>query len=178
MASRLQDVIQRGLAASKPAATTVAPGTLYYNTDTQITERSDGTTWESYSDAGTIPAPVRRQVTVVIDGGGAVITTGLKTFISLPVAGVWKKWRLLSIDAAALAGSIVVDVWKDTYTNYPPTVADVITASAKPTLTGVNKNESSTLTGWTTSFAAGDVLGFNVNSVATVTKVMLILEFE
>ena len=53
MASRLQDVIQRGLAAARPVATTVAPGTLYYSTDTSVTERSDGTTWESYNDGGT-----------------------------------------------------------------------------------------------------------------------------
>ena len=32
------------------------------------------------------------------------------------------------------SGSIVIDVWKDTYANFPPIVADTITASAKPTL--------------------------------------------
>jgi hypothetical protein len=126
------------------------------------------------------PAPTRRQVTLVIDGGAATITTGVKGYISLPVAGVWKKWRLLSIDGTgpATVGNIVVDIWKDTYANYPPTVADTITAAAKPTLSGVNKNESTTLTGWTTAFNIGDVLGFNVDSVGTVTKVSLTLEFE
>jgi hypothetical protein len=128
----------------------------------------------------TYPAPTRRQVTVVIDGGAAVIATGVKGYLSMPVAGIWKKWRLLSIDSTgpATAGSIVVDIWKDTYTNYPPTVADTITAAAKPTLTGVNKNEDSTLSGWVKTFAAGDVLGFNVDSATTVTKVSLTLEFE
>jgi len=48
VASRLQDVIQRGLASAKPAATTVAPGTLYFSTDSGVTERSDGSTWQSY----------------------------------------------------------------------------------------------------------------------------------
>jgi hypothetical protein len=126
-----------------------------------------------------IPNPDKRQVTVIIDGGGAVITTGLKGFLSLPVSGFWKKWRLLSIDSTgpATAGSIVIDIWKDSYANYPPTVADTITAAAKPTLSAVNKNESTALTGWTTQFSAGDILGFNVDSVATVTKVALILEF-
>ena len=54
MASRLQDVILRGLAASQPLATLVAPGTLYYSTDTAVTERcaDDGLSWEDYSDAG------------------------------------------------------------------------------------------------------------------------------
>jgi len=52
VASRLQDVILRGLAASKPAATAVAPGTLYFSSDSGILERSDGTTWQSYSGTG------------------------------------------------------------------------------------------------------------------------------
>jgi hypothetical protein len=176
MASRLQDVILRGLAAARPLATAVAPGTLYYSTDTTMTDRSDGTTWQSYSAAAA--SAVRRQVTLVIDGGGVAITTGVKGFLSLPLAGTWKKWRLLSVDAAATAGAIVIDVWKDTYANFPPTVADTITASAKPTLSAVAKNEDSTLTGWTTAFAAGDVLGFKVDSASTVTKVQLVLEFE
>lgn len=52
MASRLQDVLLRGVAASRPLATAVAIGTLYYSTDTFVTEQSDGTNWQSYNDAG------------------------------------------------------------------------------------------------------------------------------
>jgi hypothetical protein len=177
MASRLQDVILRGLASARPLATAVAPGTLYYSTDTATTDRSDGTNWQTYADA-TAAVAVRRQITLIIDGGGVAITTGIKGYLSLPVAGTWKKWRILSVDATPTSGSIVIDVWKDTYTNYPPTVADTITASAKPTLTTATKAESSTLTGWTTAFSAGDILGFKVDSVTSVTKIALILEFE
>ena len=50
MASRLQDVIQRGLSSAKPLATAVAPGTLYFSSDLNVTERSNGTIWESYND--------------------------------------------------------------------------------------------------------------------------------
>lgn len=137
-----------------------------------------------YNGAGGFTTPsttaVRRQVTLVIDGAGVAITTGVKGYVSLPVSGTWKKWRILSVDATgpATSGSIVIDVWKDTYANYPPTVADTITAAAKPTLTAAAKNEDSALTGWTTAFTAGDTLGFNVDSATTVTKVMLALEFE
>jgi hypothetical protein len=52
----------------------------------------------------------------------------------------------------------VIDIWKDTYANFPPTVADTITGSAKPAITASNKNTSTTLTGWTTSINAGDIL--------------------
>lgn len=118
-----------------------------------------------------------RQITVIIDGGGSAIATGLKVFLSCPYTGTITGWRLLSIDAAgpATVGDLVVDIWKDTYANYPPTVADTITAAAKPTLSSANKAEDGTLTGWTTGVTAGDVFGFNVDSAATVTKVALTL---
>ncbi len=110
-----------------------------------------------------------RDVTVpfVIDGGGAVITTGLKGFVEIPFAGTIVSVRLL----ADQSGSIVVDLWKDTYANYPPTVADTITAAAKPTITAATKSQDTTLTGWTTSVTVGDILGFNVDSATTVQRV-------
>jgi hypothetical protein len=58
LASRLQDVILRGLVADQPLATDVAPGTLYYSTDLGTTERSDGSNWEDYTDGGGGGAPV------------------------------------------------------------------------------------------------------------------------
>lgn len=110
-------------------------------------------------------------ITYVIDGGGATITTGVKGYLEIPFACTIDRWTLL----ADQSGSIVVDVWKDTYANAPPVVGDVITASAKPTLSGAAKAQSSTLTGWTTAIAAGDVLGFNVNSVTGIQRVTLSL---
>lgn len=58
MASRLQDVHLRGLAASRPLATVVASGTLYFATDTGVTTRASDTAsgiggaWETYSGGG------------------------------------------------------------------------------------------------------------------------------
>jgi len=110
---------------------------------------------------------------IVIDGGGAVITTGVKGFLEVPWACTITQATVLSIDAAVTSGSIVIDVWKDTYATYPPTVADTITASAKPTLSSATKSQDATLTGWTTSLAAGDILGFKVDSATAVLKVLL-----
>jgi hypothetical protein len=75
-----------------------------------------------------------------------------------------------------VSGSIVIDIWKDSYANYPPTVADTITGSAKPTITTDTKANSSTLTGWTTSVTAGDILYFNVDSVTSITNVVLTMK--
>lgn len=113
-------------------------------------------------------------VTMTVDAGSSVISTGLKGYIEVPFACTIISWTLL----ADVSGSIVVDVWKDTYANYPPVVGDTITASAKPTITTAVKNQSSTLTGWTTSITAGDILAFNVDSVTTIKKITLSLKVE
>jgi hypothetical protein len=110
-------------------------------------------------------------IVFVIDGGGSPITTGVKGFLQIPFACTIVSNTLLSTDAAATSGSIVVDIWKDNYANYPPAVGDTITAAAKPTITTAIKSTDATLTGWTTSISAGDVLGFNVDSVTTLTRV-------
>ena len=70
-------------------------------------------------------------------------------------------------------GSIVVDLWKDTYANFPPTVADTITGTEKPTLSSASKNQDNALTTWTTTINNGDIIRFNVDSVSTVQRVHL-----
>lgn len=135
------------------------------------------------SDAGTVKkisvdnllgATKKGTINFVIDGGGSAITTGVKGYIQVDFAG--------TIDSATLladqTGSIVVDIWKDTYANYPPVDADSITASAQPTISSANKAQDSTLTGWTTSFSAGDILAFNVDSATTVERVTVALEIS
>jgi hypothetical protein len=111
-------------------------------------------------------------IPVVIGNGVDVISTGIVGYLEVPFACTVVAVRLLAKEA----GAIVVDIWKDTYANYPPTDADTITASAVPTITATNiKSEDVTLTGWTTSIAAGNILGFNVDSVTTCTQVTLSL---
>lgn len=64
------------------------------------------------------------------------------------------------------AGSCVIDVWRDSYANYPPTVADTICGGNKPTISADNKHSDSTLLGWTTALSAGDILIFKLDSVS------------
>ena len=108
---------------------------------------------------------------ITIDGGGSAITTGVKGFIEVPYA--------MTIDRVTVlldqSGSIVVDIWKDTYANYPPTDADSITSSTPPTVTTATKSEDTTLTSWTTSVTAGDIIGFSVDSVTTATRAHIII---
>ncbi len=115
--------------------------------------------------------PVGASIEYVIDGSGAVIIAGIKGYIEVPFACTITQATLL----ADVSGSIVVNIWKDTYANYPPTVADKITASAPPTIASATKSQDSTLTGWTTTINSGDILAFNVDSATTVTRVTLSL---
>lgn len=112
----------------------------------------------------------RVQFGITIDGGGAVITTGVKGYLRVPVAMTITGWEI----TADQSGSTVIDVWKDTYANYPPTVADAI-FTTKPTLSSVIKNQNlaPTFVGAGATVAAGDYIAFNVDSATTVQIVQL-----
>jgi hypothetical protein len=126
----------------------------------------------SAGDAAPVWTTQNLSISFIVDGGGAVLTVGVKGDLTIPFNCTITEWTLL----ADQTGSMVLDIWKDSYANYPPTIADVITASAKPTISASNKGQSSTLTGWTTTITAGDTLRFNVNSCSTITRVTLSLK--
>jgi hypothetical protein len=151
---------------------------LFDSTTGKVIKRGTGTGYVHVTSGVVSVSKLKRVVGMMIGDGTNVISTGVQGFVTAPVTGTIVKVRLLSSDAAATSGSIVVDIWKDSYANYPPTVADTITASAKPTITTTIKSEDSTLTGWTTSVTAGDVFGFNVDSVTSLKRVTVELHVE
>ncbi len=114
----------------------------------------------------------KSSITFIIDGGGSALTTGVKGYLEIPFACTIDQVTML----AEVSGSAVVDIWKDTYANYPPIDADSITASAVPTISTAVKSQDATLTGWTTAITAGDILGFNVDSATTITLLTISLE--
>lgn len=112
-------------------------------------------------------------ISFVIDGGGSAITTGNKGHVIAPYDMTITGWTIV----ADQSWSIVVDLWKDTYANFPPTVADTITWTEKPTLSTAQKNQDTSLTSWTTTISAWDIIAFNVDSAATVTQVSILIEW-
>ena len=105
---------------------------------------------------------------------GATITTGIKGDIMIPFDCTVIGWDI----SADTTGSIVIDIWKDTFANYPPTIADTITGSEKPTLSSALINQDLTLTTWTTDLTRGDWLRFNVDSVSTVSRVTIVIRVK
>ena len=107
---------------------------------------------------------------------GVAITTGIKGDIEVPFACVITGVTLLA-DQNTGATAFQLDIWKDTFANYPPTVADTITASNKPIIPiGAQKVQNATLTGWNTNINAGDILRFNVDTTSTVTRVQIAVD--
>jgi hypothetical protein len=113
-------------------------------------------------------------ITFIIDGGGSAITTGQKGHLEIPFDCEIQRVTLL----ADQVGSIVIDIWKDTYANFPPTSADSICGGNKPTISSAQKYQDSTLTGWTKTINAGDILAFNVDSVSTITRLTIALKVK
>jgi hypothetical protein len=104
--------------------------------------------------------------------GGAALTTGVHKYMYINQPFLILGWTLI----ADQSGSMVIDVWSDTYANAPPTVADTIAGSEKPTLSAAQKNQDLSLSSWTFLVPGGNVLGFNVDSAATCTFATLTLD--
>lgn len=118
------------------------------------------------------------------DGGGSTLGTGVRRRILIPydctiVADPVDShaWRV-GLDQS---GSISLDLWMDTYGNYPPTNADRISGSVgsqNPRITTATKAASGTLTGWTTALVGGRYLFAEIVSVTSATYANLGLYVE
>jgi len=130
-------------------------------------------------------------ITYVMDGGGVVLTTGVKGDLYIPFKCTISSYTLL----ADQSGSVVVDIWKNTYGNYPPTVSNNITGSAaftgsvattttltvaaSPTPTGTivlgqtlsgGVTPGTTITSYGSGSGGAGTYGITGNSVATVSS--------
>lgn len=132
------------------------------------TRQADGTVaWATPSGGGGSSDGL---ITVSFDGQEGVVA-----------AGSWHQVRLSydgTITGAYLTGdgqtgSAVVDVRVDTRASIPPTGADSICASAKPTISSAKSSDDTTLTGWDTALAAGDALLVYVESCSVFKKLEL-----
>lgn len=108
----------------------------------------------------------------LIDGGGAAITTGIKGDLEVSFPCTINQATLVGDQT----GTLIVNIWKDTYANFPPTSTVKITSTTPPTISSSVKAQDSTLSGWTTAVSVGDILRFNVDSCVTITRGTLSLK--
>lgn len=113
-------------------------------------------------------------IQVIFDGGDSVLSTGIQLDIVVPFDCVINSVELL----AAQTGSIVFDIWKNIYANFPPTNIDTIintgAGGIKPGISNDVKSQPS-INNWSTSLSIGDVLRFNIDSISSIKKCNLIL---
>jgi hypothetical protein len=106
---------------------------------------------------------------LVIDGGGSVITAGVKGDLYVPFACTITASTLI----ADLAGSIVLDVLMSASFATTPTVS--IVGGAPPTLSTALTAQDTTLTGWTVAVAAGSRLRVSGTGPSVLTRVTFTL---
>lgn len=99
-------------------------------------------------------------IVFAFDGGGVALPANIQADFPMDFNATITQATLLADQAA----SATVNVYKDTYGNYPPTVGDSIVAAAKPTISGSLASKDATLAGWTTALAAGDTLRVNLDT--------------
>lgn len=120
------------------------------------------------------PDPYTMLVTYTIGGMSTVLPTGIIGEVQIPAAG--------TITSAALAadqtGSCVVYPRKCTYANYSatrPSSDDGISGGNPLTITSGVGVVDTTLSGWTTSVAAGDVIRFSMGTISSITRLTIAL---
>lgn len=127
----------------------------------------DGTSYFKIDKDGNLSASTVVGIQFVMDGAGSVITSGTKGYVEVPFSGTVTGWTVVS----DVTGSIVIDVKRCSYANFPTTAS--IAGSEKPTITTARKGQDLTLTTWTANVALGDIIEFYVDSATNITKATL-----
>jgi hypothetical protein len=123
---------------------------------------------------GAVIITTDRIVGAVWTAGGSVIATPIEDVaVQSPVDGTITSVTVMGDDSN---GSCVIDIWKKS--TYPPTVADTITASDKPTISANRLKVDTILTGWDTDVSEGDYLVFHLDSTGTFKRITIQLTIE
>ena len=138
---------------------------------TDYVMRYDGSKLDWVAQQSLVSIGGKSEIAFIVDGGGSDITVGIKGDIEVPFNCKINKSTML----ANATGMAQVDIWKDTYTNYPPTVANTI-SSPKLIFTDQMKYQDSSLASWTTDLTAGDILRYNIESLASINRLGIYLE--
>lgn len=81
--------------------------------------------------------------------------------IQVPRACTLKEVTILGL---AGSGTCTINIWKRVFASFPPTSSDDITGGTSPAIVSGNTYSNTTLSGWTTAFAQGDVIRFHLSA--------------
>ena len=148
-----------GSSVTIPAATTDLAGML----DAARAAAIDGLPG-SYNDLTNLPDRTAL-LSMIFDGGGSVIVPSIVRYLYIPFAATITGYALM----ADVSGSVTIDVWKEPFSGFPPTVANSITGGSPMQLTSAQSIAQTTApASWTTTVNAGDCIAFNLSSCTSI----------
>jgi len=127
------------------------------------------------ASGGWVPVPVNSiigaqgSLQIQIDGGASAPAIGAAWDFIVPYACTITGWTLL----ANATGSIEFEVLKGAYASFPPSAP--ISGALRPKIANAAKGQSNSLTGWTTTLSANEILRFRVASAEAITRVLAVL---
>ncbi len=120
-----------------------------------------------------ITARIIKSIGISIDGGGAVLTAGVKGYVEVPVACTILSATIL----ADQSGSIAIETWRTNSSSMPPTRAGVLFTNVLTTSQASSDSTLANNTGLT--LATQDRLGWNIiTNALSVTRVTLQLRVQ
>jgi len=109
---------------------------------------------------------------ISISGDGTVLTTGKKGHREIPYDCEVTQWTVTSTDS----GSIQWDINWCTYANWATTAS--VAGSNLPSISSAYKNQDTSVNWTKTSFAAGDIIEFEIDTVSILTNCTLSLKIR
>jgi hypothetical protein len=107
----------------------------------------------------------------VASGSPALVSD--TAYLTVPHACTIAAWNI-----TVNAGTATFDIWKVATGTAIPTSSNSITASAQPAISTGTAIHSTTLTGWTTSVSANDIVGIQLKTVSTATFASIVVECD
>ena len=129
----------------------------------------DGSSWKNSTSAAGDGGD--DTLSIALFGNEYDIVSGSVVDLPIPYDCTISGSVLTGIPTSESVGSMILDIRKDTYDNWPPTSADSIVADAPPTITNGVKSKDDTLTGWTKTLTKGNHLRWYVIYCSGLTQV-------
>lgn len=150
-----------------------AADTLTLAAGTNITLTTNaGTDTVTITAAGSAQS---HSVTFVVDGSGAVLSTGTKNAIKIPFGGTLTGWLL----NGSPSGSVTVDIFRSADGAGLPVTSIIGGGGTKPALSTATENSSTSFTSWTsTTLTAKDNMAISLSGITTSTYCALTLYFQ
>lgn len=114
-------------------------------------------------------------VTFVVDGSGAALSTGTKSYTKIPYGGTLTGWLLIG----SPSGSVTVDIFRAADGAGLPVTSIIGGSGTKPALSSAVENSSTSFTSWTsTTLTAKDNMAISLSGISTTTYCALTLYYQ